>query len=151
MKFLVESELRSGYKIHKLDVRDGALPTQKRVHYHFKHRHGSGDVVIHYGKGMESKIDFRVNRNDRHPDPHNARAILKTVEKAVRHHLAKEKPKVVGYHALSDDHDRGSHNRRGAIYQRIAKKLSARSKKPWVGSAVTTGLPGRMKFKKKAR
>lgn len=138
----------TGFKIDRVEVKDGTLPTQKRAHYHFKHKYGSGQVIIHYGKGMESKVDFRVSRSSREPDTHNAKRIIRTVEKAVRHHIRKEKPKMIGYHALSDEHDKSGKNRRDAIYQKIIRRVGG---KKWKPVPVTSSLAGRRKFKKVGR
>lgn len=121
---LLESPVRSGYKIVKVTHQDGARPTEKISTYYFKHSAGSGAVAIQHGKGLPSRIDFRVHKEPGYePDVKNTVGILKTVEKVARLHLKQAKPKKVAFFATNDDHDRPGHNRRDAIYQRMAAKI----------------------------
>lgn len=131
----------SGYPITAVSTDIGR--GRKLTHYRFKHRTGSGEVVINHAPGVESKVDFKIKRSDYTPDLVNARNILKTVEKAVRHHLVKEKPRAVGYLAITDAHDRRTKNRRDNIYQRIAAKLAG---KRWKEISDASPMVGRRKF-----
>lgn len=138
-KFLLNKEEgvdRSGYKIHQITTHAMAhAPGRKSTEYKFKHASGDGYVEITHGKtphnGGESNISFDVHHNEWNPPPDhkNAHRIIKTVAKAVRHHLAKEKPTHIGYMATTDQHDRprdddhgGPSNRRDAIYQKMIRK-----------------------------
>lgn len=143
-----ESITRSGFKIDRVHTQDGAQPTSKITQYQFKHKQGRGYVTVMHGKGKESKLDFHVGRTSRKPDVKNAVGVLKTVEKVLRHHLRTEKPKVVGFHAMADEHDRGGRNRREAIYSRIARKLAG---KKWKEVPVTGSMAGRHRFQKVGR
>ena len=133
-----------GYKIISMRTMDGAGPMDKITTYHFRHKHGSGQVGIKHAPGKESVVSFSTSTKQ--PDTRNAINILKTVMKAVRHHIMKEKPKVIGYYARNDEHDRPGHNRREVIYDKMFKGHLKKHK--WHEIPNTYGAKGRHRFKK---
>ncbi len=137
-----ESADVSGFKVDRVTtVASRTMPHRKITKYEFKHGGGRGAITIHHGKGTESTVDFDVKRSDRRPDVRNTLRILKTVEKAIRHHALVAQPKKIGYYALSDNHDRRGHNRRDAIYRKLGARMSAGR---W--TAKPSSVPGRVTF-----
>ena len=124
MRFYEKSTV-SGYKAkHSVKhTSTGAIHT-----YDFSAARGKpGSVNIYHDPVAKyTTVNFAASGNSK-PNHRDAVSVLKTVEKAVRHHVRKYKPKEVTYAAIRDDHDRPGTNRRAAIYVKMAAKLKART------------------------
>ncbi len=146
---LRERKERSGYKIDR-ETFDGTHMGQYNRYDFTKDRGKRGSVIIsHSPKSRHSTVDFYAKNNDR-PDHRDAHAIMKTVEKAVRHHLRTVKPATVDFTAMADHRDAqrwsGDETRRGKLFHRLAKRILARHKQAKVllsgPSSMTVSLDG---------
>lgn len=128
---LLEGILRSGYKVNYSTNNDWTDRELSHVYSFSKHRGKTGEVVIHHhAPSNTSHVEFYTQSNLR-PNHKDAQAVLKTVEKAVRHHIRKVKPKEIAYVASADAKDSGryhSGNRRSRLYDRMAQRILSKNR-----------------------